>query len=60
MKCNGHLAFQYAIDCWGVHSDAGMCGAILSCNVVAPHMDSTVIIMLQKVNKLVQAKNLEF
>jgi len=35
MKRNGHLNFQCVIDCWGVRSDAGMPGAILSCNVVA-------------------------
>jgi len=35
MKRNGHLTFQYAIDCWGMHSDEGMPGDILSSNVVA-------------------------
>jgi len=33
-KCNGHLTFRCAIDYWGAHSNEGMCGAILSCNVV--------------------------
>jgi len=28
-KRNGHLTFQYVIDCWG------MCLAILSCNLAA-------------------------
>ena len=34
-KHNGHLTFQHVIDCWDMHLDAGMPGAILSCDVVA-------------------------
>ena len=36
-KCNGHLTFQCVIDCWGTCLDAGMPGAIISCNLVATY-----------------------
>jgi len=48
MKHNGHLIFQYVIDCWSMCLDAS---AILSCNVVA-YMNSVVLTL--KINKLVE------
>jgi len=36
-KHNSHLIFQRINDCWGERLDAGMPGAIFSCNVVATH-----------------------
>ena len=35
MKRNSLLTFQCVIDYWVAHSDEGMPGAILFCNVVA-------------------------
>ena len=46
MKRNGHLTFQYVIDCWGMRSDAGMPSPILPYNAVAKR----TIFMVQKIN----------
>ena len=52
-----YLAFQCVIGCWGVCSDTGMPGAILSCKVIAIYVhgfSSHIIVLYKKVNKQVE------
>jgi len=56
MKHNDQLTFQCY---WGVCSDAGLSGTILSCNVAATHGYSSHN-CVTKVNKQVEAKIMNF
>jgi len=47
IKCIGHLTFQCVIDYWDAYLGKGMPTVILSCIVVAIHMDSVAIIVFK-------------